>query len=57
MTGPDTLIKSSRPAVDRMKQLMSDLRAGGEVSRMTSFQNFPILALGYSSLVGTCLCN
>ena len=28
MTGPDTLIKSSRPAVDRMKQLMSDLRGG-----------------------------
>ena len=43
-------IKSSRPAVDRMKQLTSDLR---RVSRMTSFQDFPILALqlGYSSLV------
>ena len=45
MTGFDTPIKSSRPAV---KQLMSDLR---QASRMTSFQDFPILALGYSSLV------
>ena len=48
MTGPDTPIKSSRLAVDRMKQLTSDLR---RASRMTSFQDFPILALGYSSLV------
>ena len=41
-------IKSSRPVVNRMKQLTSDLR---RASRLTSFQDFPILALGYSSLV------
>ena len=41
-------IKSSGP-VDRMKQqLTSDLR---RASRMTSFQDFPILDLGYSSFV------
>ena len=38
---------TARP-VDRMKQLTSDLR---QASRMTSLQDVPILALGYSSLV------
>ena len=41
-------MKISRPVQIVRKQLTSDLR---RASRMTSFQDFPILALGFSSLV------
>ena len=37
MTGPDTPTKSSRPAVDRIKQLMSDFRRSFRISRLSNF--------------------